>query len=93
MKDGRSGDALPVDPARLRRQFPGLTDDDVAAYVDVTRRILAERDPAARAKVTREVLARGRAARESGSGDAADRVAAAYVSALAKMQGGGTGSK
>ena len=88
MKDARSGDALPVDPARLRRQFPDLTDDDVAAYVEVTRRILAERDPAARARITRDVLARGRAARASGSADAADRVAVAYVSALEKMQTG-----
>ncbi len=87
MKDRRRAGTLPVDPARLRRQFPDLTDDDLAAYVEVTRRILAERDPGARAAITRDVLARGRTARASASADAADRVAAAYVSALEKMQG------
>jgi hypothetical protein len=79
--------ALPVDPDRLRGRFPDLTEDDVAAYAEVTRRILEERDPAARARVTRETLARARAAREAGPRDDADRLALRYLSAVEKMQG------
>ena len=52
---------LPVDPERLRRQFPALTDEDVEAYVTVTRRILSA-SAADRARLTRETLARARAA-------------------------------
>jgi hypothetical protein len=79
--------ALPVDPARLRAQFPSLTEADVAAFETVTRRILSAGDPVARAKVTREVLARGRAAREKGTAaDAEDRLARAYLEAVEKMQ-------
>ena len=90
MKGRRPGDAgpgLPVDPERLRRQFPDLTEDDVAAYVEVTRRILAEGDPSARARTTREVLARARSAREAGARDDADRLALRYLSAVETMQG------
>ena len=79
--------ALPVDVERLRRQFPGLTDDDVDAYVTVTRRILAARDPAERARITRETLARGRAARDVEGRDDDDRLAVRYLAAVAKMQG------
>jgi hypothetical protein len=78
---------LPVDVERLRRQFPDLTDDDVDAYVTVTRRILAARDPAERARITRETLARGRAARDNAPGDDEARLAARYVAAVEKMQG------
>ena len=63
---------LPVDVERLRRQFPALTAEDLEAYVAVTRRILSARDPADRARITRETLARGRAAR--GRDDASGRV-------------------
>ena len=79
--------ALPVDVERLRRQFPGLTDDDVDAYVTVTRRILATRDPAERARITRETLARGRAGGDAAGRDDDDRLAARYVAAVGKMQG------
>jgi hypothetical protein len=79
--------ALPVDPARLRQQFPSLTDADVAAFEAVTRRILSQPDPVARARVTREVLARGRAAREQGAvTDPEDRLAQAYLDSVEKMQ-------
>jgi hypothetical protein len=82
---------LPVDPARLRRQFPDLTDADVAAFEEVTRRILDERRPDARSRVTREMVARARAAREKaarGEALSADEtLAAAYLSAVEKMQG------
>ena len=87
MKRPPDAAALPVDPGRLRRQFPDLTEDDVAAYVEVTRRILEERDPAARARVTRDTLARARSAREAGARDEADRLALRYLSAVEKMQG------
>ena len=78
--------ALPVDPERLRRQFPALTDEDLGAYVEVTRRILALRRPAGRARLTREILARGRQAGAS-AGSAEDTLALRYVRAVEKMQG------
>ena len=59
-----AGRDLPVDPARLRKQFPDLTDEDIAAFEDVTRRILSETRPEARARLTREIVAQGRQARE-----------------------------
>jgi hypothetical protein len=76
---------LPVDPERLRREF-GLGDDDIAAYIEVTRRILSERDPRERARVTREILARGRTAREKGGTTPADQLAAKYLAAVERMQ-------
>ena len=82
-----AGDApLPVDVARLRRQFPALTDDDLDAYATVTRRILAVADPADRARITRETLARGRAARAAPPRDDEDRLAVRYLAAVEKMQ-------
>jgi hypothetical protein len=86
-----AGRPLPVDPARLRRQFPALTDDDIAAFEEVTSRILNEDRPEARARVTREVLAQGRRARErTAAGEAVsaeESLAARYVAAVDKMQG------
>lgn len=82
--------ALPVDPERLRRQFPGLDDDDLEAYVTVTRRILGEGNAERRARLAREVLARGRTfldRRPPGeplTGE--DGLAARYVLAVEKMQ-------
>ena len=81
---GRSEVPLPVDVERLRREFPALTGEDLDAYVAVTRRILAARDPAARARITRETLDRGRAAKPR---DDDERLAARYVAAVEKMQG------
>lgn len=77
---------LPVDVERLRREFPALTDDDVEAYVAVTRRILSA-PPAERARVTRETLARGRSASPAGPRDDEERLAMRYVTAVGKMQG------
>ena len=76
-----------MDVERLRRQFPALTPEDVDAYVAVTRRILSARDPSDRARITREILARGRAAREGASRDDDERLAVRYVAAVEKMQG------
>ena len=73
---------LPVDPARLRRQFPDLTDGDIAAFEEVTRRILDEGKPETRARLTREIVARGRQAREreaAGTKLSADESLAARV--------------
>ena len=78
--------ALPVDVERLRKQFPALTDDDLDAYVTVTRRIMSA-SAADRARITRETLARGRAAGAATPGDGEDRLAARYLAAMAKMQG------
>jgi hypothetical protein len=79
--------SLPVDVERLRRQFPALTEEDLNAYAAVTRRILAARDPADRARITRETLARGRAARDGAPRDDDERLAVHYVAAVEKMQG------
>jgi hypothetical protein len=82
---------LPVDPARLRAQFPALTDTDIAAYEAVTARILAERRPGARAALTRQLVAQGRQARErAAAGERLsddDSLAARYLAAVEKMQG------
>jgi hypothetical protein len=79
---------LPVDPERLRRQFPALTDEDLAAYGEVTRRVLA--DPRARGRVLAEVISCAeRAAQKQASDGALDpdeSTALAYVRALRKMQ-------
>jgi hypothetical protein len=68
---------LPVDPERLRREFPELTDDDLDAYVAVTTRILAAK-AADRPRLTREVLEKGRQKK--------DTLSTRYVAAVAKMQ-------
>jgi hypothetical protein len=78
---------LPVDVERLRREFPALTAEDLDAYVAVTRRILGAGDPADRARITRQTLARGRAARAAEPRDDDERLAVRYVAAVAKMQG------
>ena len=77
---------LPVDPERLRREFPSLDDGDMEAYLEITRRILGERDPIGRARITRETLSRARAAREAGALTAEDTVALRYLAAVEKMQ-------
>ena len=74
----------------MRRQFPDLTDGDIAAFEEVTRRILDEGKPETRAKLTREIVARGRQAREreaAGTKLSADEsLAARYLAAVDKMQ-------
>ena len=90
-RDRRANDAaLPVDPARLKAQFPSLTDDDLEAYGAVTRRILAAATPDDRARITRETLALGRAAREKGAAGTAltakEESALRYLAAVDKMQ-------
>jgi len=81
---------LPVDPERLRRQFPELTEADLVAYEAVTRRILAESSPDRRARLTRDTLARGRQARDKQSAGGALTAEEArdlgYLQAVTKMQ-------
>ena len=81
---------LPVDPARLRRQFPELTADDLAAYADVTGRILSEPSPDRRAQLIRDTLARGRQARDRQAAGGAltegEALDLRYLNAVAKMQ-------
>jgi hypothetical protein len=85
----RSAGSLPVDLDRLRREFPDLTDEDVSAYVEVTRRILAA-PPEGRGGVTRDTVAGARAARaKAGRGDALspeETLLARYLGAVEKMQ-------
>ena len=80
---------LPVDPERLRRQFPALTDEDLAAYVEVTQAVM--RDVSARAKAMATLMATARGAREKkAAGQALNRDeerALLYLSAVEKMQG------
>lgn len=82
---------LPVDRERLKRQFPALTDGDLEAYVTVTQRILSQRSPADRGRVTRTILeaARGARGRAASGGSLADdeRLAVRYLEAVEKMQG------
>jgi hypothetical protein len=79
---------LPVDPERLRRQFPALTDEDLAAFVEVTRRILA--DPRARGRVLAETITLAQRAREKQAQDIAlepeEQLAVTYAGAIGKMQ-------
>jgi hypothetical protein len=83
--------SLPVDPERLRRQYPSLTDEDLAAFEQVTRRILA--DPRQRGRVVAETMTLAQRAREKqalvedATLEPEERLALAYAAALAKMQG------
>ena len=84
-KTGRTH-TLPVDPERLRRQFPALSEEDLEAYVAVTRRVLA--DPKAKARVLREVMTLARLAQEK-TGQALsepEALAVRYLAAVGKMQ-------
>jgi len=82
---------LPVDPERMRRQFPALTDADIEAYVTVTRRILENKGPAERGKVTRDIIEMARTARAKSSAGSqlteGERQALGYLDAIEKMQG------
>ena len=79
---------LPVDPERLRKEFPSLTDEDLAAYTQVTRSLLAE--PVRRGRRLAEVLAAAQRAREKEAASAPleddEHLGLASVRALEKMQ-------
>ena len=78
-----------MEPARLRERFPSLTDEDLAAYSEVTRALLA--DPRARGRKLAEVMAAAERGRDKEAAAAPleddERLALAYVRALEKMQG------
>jgi hypothetical protein len=82
---------LPVEPERLRRSFPLLTDEDLSAYSRVTGDLLLAR-PGTRGKKLAEVLAAAQRAREKDPTgallDEDERLGLAYVRALEKMQKG-----
>jgi septal ring factor EnvC (AmiA/AmiB activator) len=81
---------LPVDPERLRRAFPALTDEDVDAYAAVTRELLA--DPRSRGRRLAEILSAAQRGREKEAAslplEEEERRAVAYARALARMQPG-----
>lgn len=79
---------LPVDPERLRGEFPGLTDADLEAYEAVTRRVLA--DPRTRGRAMREVMDKAQQAEaKAASGSSLTReemLLLRYLHAVARMQ-------
>lgn len=79
---------LPVDPDRLKAEFPELTDEELQAYVTVTRRVLG--DAAAGAKAMREVMNAARAAEQKAAAGGKltpeEQRLARYLAAMAKMQ-------
>jgi hypothetical protein len=85
---------LPVAPERLRQAFPSLTDEDLAAYEQVTRDLVSL--PRARGRRLAEILAAGQRGREKEAAavplEDEERLALAYLRALEKMQGGQAGS-
>lgn len=80
---------MPVEPERLRSRFPSLTDEDIDAYVAVTKRVLA--DPRSRGQAMADVMAAAQRAseREAGGAELAqdERLALRYLRAVGKMQG------
>jgi hypothetical protein len=81
--------SLPVDPERLRARFPALTDDDLDAYVTVSRRVLG--DARTRGRTMRALMQAAEAARqkESAAKPLTDEesLALRYRRAIEKMQG------
>jgi len=79
---------LPVDVKRLKAEFADLSDEDLSAYVTITRRVLG--DPAARARAMREVMDSARKAQEKaaagGKLTAEEQLLVRYLAAVAKMQ-------
>jgi hypothetical protein len=82
--------SLPVDPERLRRQFPELSEADLEAYVAVTQRILAKATPGERTRLTRAILGTARDARSRADAGATlsseESLAVRYLEAVGKMQ-------
>jgi hypothetical protein len=80
---------LPIDPERLRKSFPDLTDADVAAYVAITRRVLGS-DQKQRAQTLHGLMQNGRAAQEraasGGSLSEDEALLVRYLGAVQKMQ-------
>jgi septal ring factor EnvC (AmiA/AmiB activator) len=81
---------LPVEPERLKRSFPSLTDEDLVAYSATTKALLGE--ARSRGRRLAEILSAAQRAREKEAAavplDDDERLSLAYVRALDKMQGG-----
>jgi hypothetical protein len=77
---------LPVEPERLRRQFPSLSNEDLDAYVAVTKRVLAE--PAAKGRILRALMKVAESAKERPSDHVTkdEALALRYLEAIRKMQ-------
>jgi len=79
---------LPVDPERLKAEFPDLSGEDLEAFVQVTKQVLA--DPAAKGRIMREIMATALEARKKaaagGAVDAQETLALRYLAAVGKMQ-------
>jgi TPR repeat protein len=79
---------LPVDPERLKAEFPDLSDEDLEAFVEVTKQVLA--DPASKGRIMRQIMTTALEAREKaaagGSLSAQDALALRYLAAVGKMQ-------
>ena len=84
----------PVDPDRLRQEFPEVSAVELHAYLTVTQDIMTA---ANRATVLREVLERGRSAQDLvGRGEVLDEahaLASNYLAAIGKMQRSTAGSR
>jgi len=80
--------SLPVDPARLKEQFPELAAEELEAYVAITRRVLAK--PETRARAMRELMAQAsEAQKKAASGErlkAEEALLVRYLGAVSKMQ-------
>jgi hypothetical protein len=78
---------LPVPAERLRARFPSLTDEDLEAYTEVTRRLLGQ---PGKGRALSEVMSTAVRAREKqGAGQAleeAEDLALRYLQAMEKMQ-------
>ena len=79
---------LPVDPERLKAEFPDLTEPELKAYESVTRYVLAH--PQERAAKMKEVMASAREAQaKADAGETLtteEMVLIRYLHAMAKMQ-------
>lgn len=79
---------LPVDPERLRREFPSLSDEDLDAYVTVTKQVMSAGKE--RSQLMREILEGARAARERRERGVKltqkEQLWARYLDAVDKMQ-------
>jgi len=79
---------LPVDPRRLKEEFPELTEDELDAYVTITKRVLAK--PETRGRAMRELMAQaGEAQKKAAAGGrlkAEEALLVRYLQAVSKMQ-------
>ena len=84
----KKGPPLPVDPGRLKGEFPELTADEVDAYVTITKRVLAK--PETRARVMREIMAQAAEAQQKAAAGgrlkAEEALLVRYLRAVSKMQ-------